>query len=92
MARDFTMTVNVRLDRVFEMKPPKGGRRTYLLIDNTSAAAIKYEHGTSPSDFLGETIPSGGRYERDNKPPQSVIFIRGSLLTDQLIVVGQGFE
>jgi hypothetical protein len=74
------------------MKITKGRRRTYLMINNSSGSAIKFDFGVAPSDFSGESLPAAARYERDSNPPQTTVFIRGTTAADQIINTGQGFE
>lgn len=91
--RDYTITLAVSLTKVEEVKAAKFGRRTYFLLDNSSNNAIKFDSGVAPGDNNGITIAAGIRYERfDRGVPQSTFFIRGTVATDQIISVSQGFE
>jgi hypothetical protein len=92
MAQDYQFTAVVSLTKVHEIITAKHGRRTYLMINNASGAAIKFDFGVAPGEYNGETLPAGGRYERDSGVPQSKVFIRGTVSGDQIVNTGQGFE
>ncbi len=91
MSRDFSQTLTVSIIKVYELKPPKNSTRTYLMIDNQSAA-IKFDFGMTPNNFSGEVLPSGGRYERNLEVSQSTINIVGTLSTLQNVNVVQAFR
>lgn len=90
--RDYGSTIVVRLDRVAELKVSKFGRRTYLLVDNTSANPIKFDWNVAPGQFNGTTLAPGVRYERTSPDcPQGTLFVIGTQATDQVVNVAQGF-
>lgn len=92
MPRDYGSTIVVRLDRLAELKVSKFGRRTYILVDNSSAAPIKFDWNVAPGAFNGTTLAAGQRYERSSPDcPQGTMHILGTLGTDQVVNTEQGF-
>lgn len=76
-----------------QVKPTRKGR-SYLLIENRSAAPVWVNFDTHPDSINGIEIAAGGNYERERAVPQNYIFVIGQMAspTLQTINVTEGFD
>lgn len=78
-------------DKPQVLVPKRGQQRSYLLIENRSAAAIYVNFDVMANSNDGVLIPVNGVWELDNMVPDNQVHISGSTLTDQRVNITEAY-
>jgi hypothetical protein len=77
---------NCSTTRIVELRPPLNGR-SYFLLDNQSGFDVRFDYGIIPNQYSGLLVKNGSRYEIEKNVPGGTIFIIGTQVIEQAVIV-----